>query len=219
MRNLLRTLGFTTASIAALTVPLAAQIPAADYVARRQALLARIDSGVVVAFGGVEPVAHWPPFSQLPSFQYLTGFAEPNAAVVMTKRAGSSSVQLYLPPRNLRAERFGGPRVGVEDAQARTGMEGRPLANLRAAVDSLAASGLPVYVVRDVHTSDYAQADSLSRGSSFAAALRTKPVVLDGAVDQLRARKTPAEVAHLRRAAEISAAAHLQAMRVTARRR
>lgn len=216
MRNLLRTIGFTTAATAALAVPLAAQIQPGDYVARRQALLAKVDSGVVVAFGGVEPVAHWPPFSQLPSFLYLTGFTEPNAAVVMTKRAGGSATQLYLPPRNLRAERFGGPRVGVEDAQARTGMAGRPLASLRAVVDSLAASGLPVYVVRDVETSDYAQADSLTRGSSFAAALRTKPGVLDLAVDQLRARKTPAEIAYLRRAAEISAAAHLQAMRATA---
>ncbi len=45
-----------------------AQPVAREYADRRAALLAKVDSGVVIAFGGVEPVSHWPRFFQLPSF-------------------------------------------------------------------------------------------------------------------------------------------------------
>ena len=45
-----------------------AQIPAAEYAARRAALVSRLDSGVVVAFGAPDPVNYWPTFFQTPHF-------------------------------------------------------------------------------------------------------------------------------------------------------
>ncbi|HEU4953974.1 MAG TPA: hypothetical protein VFT28_05345, partial [Gemmatimonadales bacterium] len=50
-----------------------AQIAKAEYAARRAALAASVDSGVVVAFGAVEPVSYWPTFHQVPGFYYFTG--------------------------------------------------------------------------------------------------------------------------------------------------
>src|SRR5688500_7611199 len=60
-----------------------AQIPASEFAARRDSLAARIDSGVVVAFGGRTPVSDFGPFYQLAAFHYLTNFDEPDAAFVM----------------------------------------------------------------------------------------------------------------------------------------
>ena len=54
--------------------PAPAPIADADYVARRDSLLAHIDSGIVVVPGAREPVEHYPSFRQHPAFRYLTGF-------------------------------------------------------------------------------------------------------------------------------------------------
>src|SRR5207237_6389139 len=70
---------------------LGAQIPAAEYAARRDSLAARIGDGVVVAFGGRTPVTDLGPFYQLPAFHYLTNFDEPDAAFVMVVRGGRQS--------------------------------------------------------------------------------------------------------------------------------
>jgi Xaa-Pro aminopeptidase len=219
-----RTLRLLAASwLAAAAVPalLAAQIPAAEYSARREALLARVDSGVVIAFGGVEPVTHWPPFSQLPSFLYLTGFEEPDAVLVLAKRGGTTSSRLFLVPRNPRREQYSGPRTGPAESRGRTGIPGAPLAGLTASVDSLVGAGLPLLVVSDVHTTDFAEEDSLTRGARFVEMLRRarpglRVASADEAVLRLRARKSPAEAALLRRAVEITAAGHREAMRAMA---
>ena len=79
--------------------PLAGQIPIGEYAARRTALASRIGDGVVVAFGGREPVRHWPPFYQLPAFRYLTGFLESDAAFTMVIRGGTVTSTLFVPAR------------------------------------------------------------------------------------------------------------------------
>src|SRR5947209_2023635 len=54
----------------------AAQIPQREFAARRDSLAKRIDSGVVVAFGGRTPVTDFGPFHQIPAFHYLTERSE-----------------------------------------------------------------------------------------------------------------------------------------------
>ena len=61
----------------------AAQIPAEEYAARRDSLAARMGHGVLVAFGAPNPVTYEFQLRQLPAFNYLTGFLEPNAAMVL----------------------------------------------------------------------------------------------------------------------------------------
>jgi Xaa-Pro aminopeptidase len=194
---------------------------AAEHAARRDSLVARLDSGVVIAFGGVEPVDYWPPFTQLPSFAYLTGHGEPNAALVLVKRGAGRTAMLFVPARDPRFEVFNGPRLGPADTEARTGLAGRPLAALRPTIDSLLDAGLPLYVVRDVHAAENTRADSLTRGARFVETLRRqRPTLqaqaLDTTVLRLRARKSAGEIALLRRATEISAVGHREAMRVAA---
>jgi Xaa-Pro aminopeptidase len=84
-------------------------------------------------------------------------------------------------------------------------------------VDSLASTGVPFYTLADFADADFAREDSLTRGQQFMRALVARHpglVVRDAhpLVDELRARKSPAELALLRRAAEISSEGHRAAM-------
>src|SRR5437762_7884829 len=89
-----------------------AQIPAAEFAARRDSLAARVDSGVVIAFGGRTPVTDFGPFYQLPAFHYLTNYAEPDAAFAMVVRRGTPPrltsllfVTPIAPPRSFNSGR------------------------------------------------------------------------------------------------------------------
>ncbi|MFL5502880.1 MAG: aminopeptidase P N-terminal domain-containing protein [Gemmatimonadaceae bacterium] len=198
-----------------------ARITLADYADRRAELTRQIDSGVVLAFGEVEPITDWPTFFQLPAFEYLTGFDESDAVLLITKRKGNTSSTIFVPTRLRSAERFLGARTAPEKLESRIGIKGRDIATLKAVVDSLATAGLPFYIVPDTHMSDFAAEDSLSRGSRFVLRLRADhPSVViatvDTTVDRMRARKGASEIALLRRAAEISTRAHREAMKATA---
>jgi len=81
-------LGAALAIASSISVRVQAQVPAQEYAARRATLLAGIDSGIVLAYGEVDPVSDWPTFFQLPHFHYLTGFDEGNAVLLMVKRGG-----------------------------------------------------------------------------------------------------------------------------------
>jgi Xaa-Pro aminopeptidase len=194
-----------------------AQIPASELVARRDSLAARIDSGIVVAFGGRTLVNDFGTFFQLPAFHYLTNFDEPDAALVMVVRNKRPQSTLYLSPINARTAFYYGRRTDSVTSMSRTGIAGRPFSSLAAAVDSLVATGLPLYSLRDFEDADFARADSATRGELFVSGLKFRHaglVVRDAhqIVNQLRARKSPAEIALLRKAAEISAEGHRAAM-------
>jgi Xaa-Pro aminopeptidase len=213
--------------VATLTATLAlpgttrAQVGAAEYAARRAAAVAGIDSGVVVAFGAPETVNYWPTFFQLPGFYYLTGFSESDAVLVMVKRNGATAATLFVPTRTPIQERWVGARTRVADMEKKVGVVGRDIAQMGAAMDSLARTGLPFYMVPDIQTAENIVEDSLTRGTRFVAQLRvSNPYLvvhsLNGTVMRLRAKKSPAEIALLRRATEISAQAHKEAMKATA---
>jgi Xaa-Pro aminopeptidase len=195
------------------------QIPAREYAERRAALAARIDSGVVIAFGAVEPVVYWPGPYQLPSFQYLTGFSETDAVLLMVKRGGTTTTTMFVPTRSARMEQFIGRRTSIADIATKfPGTNGRNIDDLVTVADSLAATQLPFNFVRDHQTSDYATEDSLTRGARFMARLRAAHPTLvthyaNDIVEALRAKKSDAEIALLRKAAQISVKGHQEAMK------
>ncbi|HEU4719991.1 MAG TPA: M24 family metallopeptidase, partial [Gemmatimonadaceae bacterium] len=93
-----------------------------------------------------------------------------------------------------------------------------PFAALPAFIDSLAGARLPFYVLDDFESADFAAQDSLTRGKQFVRAFKARhadAIEIRNAhpiVDELRARKSPAEMALIRRAAEISDEGHRAAM-------
>ena len=109
---------FTGAAAAlALSSAAHAQVANAEYAARRKALAASIDSGVVVAFGAVEPVSYWPTFHQVPGFYYFTGFDETDAVLLMVKRGGGVASTIFVPTRTAIAERWLGARARPADLE------------------------------------------------------------------------------------------------------
>jgi Xaa-Pro aminopeptidase len=215
----MRLLAVLTASILSLhAMPATAQpavlpapISASEYAARRDSLLARLgDGAAVVAFGERAPIG-FPAFYQVPTFRYLTGFLEPNAALLLMRQRGATVAVLFREPRSARDAITDGPAEDSAALAARTGLALRPLAALPAAVDSLLASGAALHTLRDVRPYG-GTIDSLTRGAAFAAALRRRtpsPTLrsADAHLDSMRARKSDAEIAMLRRAAAVTSAA------------
>jgi Xaa-Pro aminopeptidase len=196
-----------------------AQIPGAEYVARRDSLAARLGDGVVIAFGGRTPVTDFGTFYQIPAFHYLTNFDEPDAAMVLVAKGGKATTTFFLSPIDPRTAFYYGRRPDSASVVRTLGVKARPFSALAAFADSLASlTPAPTfYTLADFGDADFAQQDSLTRGRSFMRALATKHPGLTtknahDIVDQLRAKKSPAELALLRKAGEISAEGHRAAM-------
>ena len=205
------------ATPSAAQLPSATQIPVTEFAARRDSLAARVGDGVVVAFGGRTLVNDNGTFFQLPAFRYLTNFDEPDAALVMVVHAKKGASTLYLSPINARTAFYYGQRTDSATSLRRTGIAGRPFSSLTATLDSLAKTGLTVFSLADFEDADFARADSLTRGQVFVKALAARHaglVVRDAhpIVNELRARKSPAEIALLKKAADISSEGHRAAM-------
>lgn len=194
-----------------------AQITEREFAARREALAKKIDSGFVVAFGGRTPISDFGPFHQLPAFHYLTNFDEADAAMVMVVRHGVGTTTLFLTPADPRAAFYYGWRPDSAAVVRTQQVHARSFSAVGAVADSLAASGLPLFTLDDFEDADFSRADSLTRGRAFVRGLVSRHpglVAKDASplVDQLRAKKSAAEVALLRKAAEISSEGHRAAM-------
>src|SRR5947207_1029365 len=197
-------------------------ITAADYAARRAAVTAKVDSGIVLAFGESKPLGYYPSFFQMPNFEYLTGFDESDAVVLILKRKGAAaSTTMFVPTQTPMMARFVGDRTAIDGLQSAMGMAGRNIEQLRSTVDSLASTGLPVYFIPAVHTGDWFDADTLTFGARFISQLHAADPSLvirslDSAITELREKKTATEIGLLRQAAQISVRAHREAMKAAA---
>src|SRR5215207_9487972 len=153
----------------ASTGRLRAQIPTAEYTARRDSLAARIGDGVVVAFGGRTPTTDFGPFYQLPAFHYLTSFDEPDAVFVMVAKGGRATTTLFLTPIDPRTAFYYGRRPDSASVERTLGVKARTFSSITAFVDSIASANpkTPFYSLADFADADFAQQDSLTRGRSF----------------------------------------------------
>ena len=197
----------------------AAQIPATEYAARRDSLAARVGDGVVVAFGNRTPITDFGPFYQHPAFHYLTNFDEPDAAFVMVVRGGKGTSTLFLTPVAPRTAFYYGTRPDSVAVVRNWKMNARPFSALEQVLESLASTSLPFHHLADFADADFARQDSLTRGQTFMRNIASRHagmVVKDGhaIVDQLRAKKSAAEIALIRKAAEISSEGHRSAMKM-----
>jgi len=217
IRHVFRAFAALAASAAA-TVPLRAQITASEYAARRDSLAARIGDGVVVAHGGRTPVTDFGPFHQLPAFRYLTGYQYADAAFVMTVRHGRGRSWLFVNRTEARRGLYYGMEPDSATVDRDLGLVARPLADFLRVVDSLAATRPVLWSLRDFAAKDFAAADSLTKGGQLMRTLAARYPGLQirdahPAVEELRARKSEAELALVRKAAEISAKGHRELMR------
>jgi Xaa-Pro aminopeptidase len=196
--------------------PLAhAQIPQTEYAQRRSALAAQMSDGVLLALGSREPAQDYITFFQSPSFYYLTGFAEPEAALLMVKRGGTVATIMFVQPRIPAREVWTGRRTGPEGVTSRTGMATRPIEALRPTLDSLLATTQRLYVVGELGGPGV---DARTPHAQFIGALSTRHPDLSitdfgPEVERLRGRKSAAELALIQKAVQITVRAHEEVMR------
>ena len=196
-----------------------AQIPQAEFTARRDALAAKLGDGLLVAFGGRTPVSDFGPFFQLPDFRYLTNYNEPDAALVMVVRGGKAQSTLFITPAGARQAFYYGKRPDSLSVEQTLEMRARSAGVIESVLDSLAASVQTVYTLADFAAADFATQDSLTRGQQWERrfAARHPTLTMRDAhpyLYQVRAKKSEAELALIRRAAEISSEGHRAAMRL-----
>ena len=186
----------------AVATDASAQIRKEEYAARRDSMAAHIGNGVLVAFGARAPVDDMGLFRQLPAFHYLTGFQEVDAAFLMTVRNGRvADAVLYAPARDPRMQLYEGFLPESTSVVQNLGLGLRKLEHLRPTLDERIAEGLPVFSLHDVATRD-AMGDSLTRGTRLLAGVTRRDA--HRILDSLRVRKSPAEIALLRKAIDIT---------------
>jgi len=201
----------------------------ADYRARRVALAQKMNGGVAILFAGTEaegPNAIYG-FRQDNDFYYLTGWAEPGAALVIASQVtGRDSTPgrqyseiLFLPVHNVAQEKWTGPKLGPDNPQAPaiTGVDRvASLDQMPAEVARILSSGsASVYadLSQDGEVSPSASAmDWLRRTNTFP--VRTVMHDVKPLMAQLRVVKDHGEVERIRHATDASIAAHVAALQM-----
>ncbi|GAC1515567.1 MAG: aminopeptidase P N-terminal domain-containing protein [Gemmatimonadaceae bacterium] len=192
-------------------------IPRAEYAARRAALAAQVREGAILVLGAREPNQDFLTFYQTPSFDYLTGVHEPDAALLIVKAGARSATTIFVQPNDPAREVWTGARLGPQGAGAATGLAGLDVARLRPLLDSLLEAGESLHLVADLAASELLGVVTQSPDGQLVAGLRTahpKAIIDDisATVQRLRGRKTASELAQIRRAAEITVAAQREAL-------
>ncbi len=159
-------------------------------------------------------------YRQDSDFYYLTGFDEPESVLVLSTKHEHRAV-LFVRARNKEREIWDGPRAGVEGALERYGVDA-------AFTIGELTKRLPDYLgdLDRVHA-------RVGRGDAFDARLfsalnvvrrrgrqgisaPTEIIDPGKILHEMRLRKTPEELAQMRRAAKVTHDAHVQAMAATA---
>ena len=152
-------------------------------------------------------------------FFYLTGFSEPNAWLALT---GDGRSTLFCAPKDLEREIWDGYRLGPEAAPAMLGVDAAH------SIDELDQRLPRLLENRDAVWYPFATHQGLeTRVDGWLAAVRARVRMgalcpeqqrdLCGPLDEMRLFKDAHEQDTMRRAARISAAAHVRAMRTSAR--
>ncbi|MCU1222265.1 MAG: peptidase [Edaphobacter sp.] len=208
-------------------------VPKGEYHSRRVALAGEIPGGVAVLFAATEPVLDFMPYRQDEDFYYLTGWNEPGAAMVLIAAApaeaeapgtglGGRPAQayreiLFLPTRNARTEKY----TGVKMDAATSGVAGAtgfdevlPMTEMPAVLSKLAVADRAR--MRNVWVEKGSSQAQAALGFT-ATTLGVAEIAPAGDAAQLviplRAVKSAAEVALLKKAANASIAAQMAEMK------
>lgn len=194
-----------------------------EFISRRNALLAQMEpASAAIIFSA--PTAQRNsdseyPYRQHSDFLYLTGFSEPEAVLLLIKSDEKHShTVLFNRIRDLTAEIWFGRRLGQEAAPEKLGLsKALPFDEIEEQLYQL-LNGLDViyHAQGEFEYADklvFGALDTLRKGSRRN--LRAPGTMIDWRplVHEMRLFKSEAEIATLRKAGEISALAHIRAMK------
>ena len=151
-------------------------------------------------------------------FYYLTGFTEPNAWLLIT---GDGKTTLFCQPKDAEREVWDGYRLGPAAAPAQLGVDTAfSVAELDAQLPGLLDGRDTVWYPFATHKALETRIDgwlgSLRARVRYGALCPQQQHDLCALLDDMRLVKDASEQATMRRAAQISAGAHIRAMRLSA---
>ena len=185
-------------SVAVLAAP---AIDTAEYRQRRADLRKKLD-GPLVLFGRAEGKDEVYRIGQEQNFYYLTGFTDPGAILLLTPKEES----LFLPRRNPRSETYSGKRWAPDDpgVNEATGFDSIvPVERFEAALVRALESGPQLYGLGGRPESSRLLQLAPLRDLTNAAPL----------ISALRVKKSPAEIAAITRATDVTLEAQRAAWR------
>jgi len=152
-------------------------------------------------------------------FYYLSGFTEPQAWLVIT---GDGKTTLFCQPKDLEREIWDGYRLGPADAPQRLGVDAAfSVTELDAQLPRLLDGRDVVWYPFGTHKGLETRIDGWLTGLRarvrFGALVPGQQSDLCSLLDEMRLVKDATELATMRRAAQISAGAHIRAMQLSAR--
>jgi len=194
----------------------------AIYAARRARLLHAMGEGVAVVPTSPERIrnrdSHYP-YRHDSYFYYLTGFTEPEAALVLVGGATPRAI-LFCRERNVEREIWDGDRHGPERARERFGFdEAQPIVALDEQLAALLENQPALFAPLggdpewDARAMRWLTAVRAKSRAGIEAPERIHDV--RALLDEMRLVKDAHELACMRRAASISADAHRRAMQTT----
>jgi Xaa-Pro aminopeptidase len=185
---------------------------------RRQHLFDLLGDGIAVIKAGSEATRNRDTeyeFRQDSDFHYLTGFEEPESIAVLNPTHPKERYVLFVRPKDKEQETWVGRRAGVDGAVSDLGADAAyPLDSFDAKMREYLLDVPKLFCMTGAVSS---LLDAVARSRAFRD--RTGRVVPDAITDlepliaELRLLKDDTEIAHLRKASDITVAGHLAAMR------
>ena len=149
------------------------------------------------------------PFRQDSYFWYLTGFNEPNAALLLLKTEQAEKAIIFLRPRDPLLETWNGRRLGVERAPQQLNVnDAYSIEGFATVLPKILKNLTALYYVPEIHT----WGDKLVTESAvnFNEILDWRPML-----SEMRLIKSPNEIRLMQQAGQITALGHIKAMQTT----
>jgi Xaa-Pro aminopeptidase len=196
-------------------------IAVAEHRRRRRQLMQTIGrDAIVVLAAAPERIrnndAHYP-YRQDSDFQYLTGFGEPDAVLVLVPGREQCGEILFCRDRDPERERWDGPRLGIEGAERELGVDHAfPIDDIDDILPGLLEDRSRVYYHLgrdpDFDLRLMAWVNRVRARVRMGARPPHEFVALGHVLHEMRLLKSRAEIRVMQRAAKIAAAAHVRAM-------
>lgn len=197
--------------------------PNSAYRARREALAAKTNGGMVVLFAPTEASTGDAVygFRQDENFYYLTGITDPGAALLIAAPVAATATAparayteiLFLPAQNEVQEKWTGPKLNPKTPNA-TGITGfdrvQQLDTMRDEIAKQVLLGGAVYTELSAKAASAEPLEWLKRGNAFGTGAMRELRPLMG---QLRVTKDAGEMELIRKSTDASMAAHLAVMK------
>ena len=190
-----------------------AELPKEEFGERRTRVFAQMQpNSALLLFSEIEKRRNNDctyPFRQDSYFWYLTGFNEPNAALLLLKTEQAEKAIIFLRPRDPLLETWNGRRLGVERAPQQVNVnEAYSIEEFSAVLPKILKNLTALYHVPEIHT----WGDKLVTESavSFSEILDWRPML-----SEMRLIKSPNEIRLMQQAGQITALGHIKAMQTT----